>query len=274
MDNEIDFYNILKTIVVSGGLILQELRGKVENKPKKSDLPQNKTKKTTTAHTIIDNLIQEVALEILYPYLPNITINAEETTKRLTLFEQGNQNLCFHLDPLDGTYAYIKGYDGFAVGAGFSKDLEFFTSAIYFPALDKFYYAEKGNGIIVQNGMGTNLEFERFEKPKNCFVQKRCKHLLPITKKMDLEPFDSMCAHYTMTALAEGKLKLQLYHEASPHDFGIPKVLLEEAGGVCTDLKGNDIYFPEDFSRLPYFLAFYSEEVKDEFFSLYSEFNI
>jgi fructose-1,6-bisphosphatase/inositol monophosphatase family enzyme len=254
--------------VVTGGLILNAFRGKVENIPKKSDLPSDKVRESSTAHTMVDDLVQEIALEILHSHLPEIAINVEEQTPRMEMFKNNKSGFCFHLDPLDGTLAYLSNRDDFAIGAAFSRDLEFVSSAIYFPALDRLYHAEKGKGVNVQTGSGTKLSFVRPEKPKNMYIQKRCENLLPFVQEMNLDPFNTMSAHHGMIAIAEGNARVELYHMASPHDFGIPQVIVEEAGGICTDLEGNPIKFNSEFDRLPYFLAFYDGKTRDEFFAL------
>ncbi|MFW9996315.1 MAG: inositol monophosphatase family protein [Candidatus Odinarchaeota archaeon] len=267
-----NMYKVLKTIVVAGGLVLNAFRGNVQNIPKESDLPPEKVRESSTAHTLVDDLVQEIALEILYSHLPGISINVEEETSRREWFTSDKSGFCFHLDPLDGTLAYLRNSDGFAIGAGFSQDLEFIASAIYFPALDRLYYAEQGNGIRVQTGSGNEIPFSRAGKAADKYIQKRCEDLLPVVQKMKLEPFETMSAHHGMIAIAEGKARVDMYNMASPHDFGIPKVIVEEAGGICTDLAGKSIVFNAEFTRLPYFLAFFDEKTKEEFFSSQHQF--
>ncbi len=263
-----NYEKILKAIVVSGGMILNSMRGKVTNVPKKSDLPPELVKASSTAHTDVDDLVQDIALEFLYSHLPDIAINAEEDTARVKWFKTDKQGLCFHLDPLDGTLAYTKGRTDFAIGASFSDNLEFKMSAIYFPATDRLFYAERGKGVKLTNGLGEELDFIRPNLPEMKFGQKRCDEYLPILNKMGLTKLDSMSAHHSMVSVAEGKAAIEMYHMASPHDFGIPQVIVEEAGGICTDLEGNKIRYDNEFNRVPYFLAFYNNEIKEEFFEL------
>ena len=259
-------FDVLKAIVVSGGLILNSYRGKVKNDPKKSDLEAKYVQATSTAHTIVDDLVQDVALEILRSHHPSVSLNAEEDTTRVEWFSKDKTKFCFHIDPLDGTLAYTQGREDYAVGAGFSEDNIFIASAIYFPARDRLYYAEKGNGYKVTNGFGEPLEFIRGQTPAGYYIQKRCEVYVPLLEGMGLQPFDSMGAYNTMISVAEGKVAIQLYQKASPHDFGIPMVFLEEVGAVCTDGDGNPVRFDKDFNRLPYFFAFFNEDVKDKFF--------
>ncbi len=259
-------FDVLKAIVVSGGLVLNSHRGKVKNEPKKSDLEAKYVQESSTAHTIVDDLVQDIALEILRSHHPDASLNAEEDTQRVEWFSKDKTRFCFHLDPLDGTLAYTKGRDDYAIGAGFSVDNEFVSSAIYFPARDRLYYAERGSGFKVVNGLGEPVPFERPDLPANTYVQKRCEAYITVLEQMNLVPFDSMGAHNTMIGVAEGRVAVQLYQKASPHDFGIPMVFLEAVGAVCTDEVGHPIHFDKDFNRLPYFFAFFDERAKEEFF--------
>jgi 3'-phosphoadenosine 5'-phosphosulfate (PAPS) 3'-phosphatase len=62
-----------------------------------------------------------------------------------------------------------------------------------------------------------------------------------------------------------------MYHLASPHDFGVPQVIVEEAGGICTDLNGKLIKYDSNFNRVPWFLAFFDALTMNEFFSTMSK---
>ncbi|MFO7837698.1 MAG: inositol monophosphatase family protein [Candidatus Thorarchaeota archaeon] len=268
MDEPNDLLKVLKNAIIPGGIILNHLQDSIENIPKKSDLPDSKADATSTAHTIADDLVQEVVLEVLHSLMPNLRINAEEETPRTEVFTGDSGDLCFHLDPLDGTYSYTQGRKDHAVGAAFSRNRQFIASAIYFPAIDRIYLAGRGNGIRVETSMGRSLEFERRDEPDGFYSQKRAEKYLSVVQQMGLVKFDSMGAHHGMVAVAEGRLSVLMYHLASPHDFGIPQVIVEEAGGICTDLNGNPVQYSDDFARVPWFFAFSHPHVKDEFFTV------
>jgi myo-inositol-1(or 4)-monophosphatase len=268
-----EMFTVLKAIVLTGGLILTTFQGKVKNTPKTSDLPENMIEDSSIAHTPLDDLIQENALEILASHMPNIGINVEEKTDRINLFSNNKKNFCFHLDPLDGTLAFLQDRKDYSVGAAFSRNLHFIASAVYFPAFDRLYFAEKSKGIKVFDSLGkgqslsqSEQSFKRLSTPNSLYCQKRCDNLVKILDKMGLSKLDCLSAHHKVIYVAEGKASVQMCHLASPHDFGIPQVILEEAGGVCTDLEGNPIRYDETFARLPYFLGFYDESVKNAFF--------
>ncbi len=266
MVSQDELLEILLRTVIPGGIILNSLRGSISNQPKKSDLPEGTADETSTAHTSADDLVQEVALAILLDQFPDTCVNAEENTPRVKVFEQNQNSLCYHLDPLDGTLSYIRGNDGFSIGAAFSRNEEFIASVIYFPALDHIYMAARGSGISMRTALGQSLSFTRNEPPTKAYIQKRAENLVGIVTKMSLEPFNTMGAHHGMIAIAEGRAKVLLYRMASPHDFGIPQVIVEESGGICTDLEGNPVTYNKDFGRLPWFLAFFDSNAKDEFF--------
>jgi myo-inositol-1(or 4)-monophosphatase len=268
MDKEL---STLKTIVVTGGLILNSYRGKVSNQPKISDLPPEQVQESSTAHTVVDDLVQDASLQILQSTYPGIAVNAEEDTPRVKLFSSDKKGFCFHLDPLDGTLAYTRNRDDFAIGAAFSDNLKFISSAVYFPAQDRLYSAKRGMGVNVEDGLGNPLTFSSRKSPELHFTQKRCEPLLPILDKLSLTELDIMSAHQSMIALAEGRTSVLLYRMARPHDFGIPQVILEEVGGVCSDQHGNDIKYSVDFERIPWFFGFLNQESKELFFKLLDE---
>ncbi len=264
MDQDSRDLDVLKTIVLTGGMILNSHRGKVQNQPKASDLPPDQVRESSTAHTVVDDLVQEVCLEILHLSFPEVSVNAEENTPRVRLFSDEKDALCFHLDPLDGTLAYTRDRDDFAIGAAFSSERRFISSAVYFPALDRLYSAKRGHGVSVEDGLGNPLVLPQNAGPH--FVQKRAEPLLPVVERMGLEPLDIMSAHHSMIAVAEGRARVLLYKMASPHDFGIPQVILEERGGVCSTITGAEVEFDRGFPRVPWFLAFSDPGTKEEFF--------
>ncbi|MFX0107456.1 MAG: inositol monophosphatase family protein [Candidatus Hodarchaeota archaeon] len=266
-----ELLEVLLQTVLPGGIILNSLRGTIENSPKESDLPLGVADRTSTAHTIADDIVQEVALSILHFQCPNVRLNAEEDTPRVKLFEHNRNDLCYHLDPLDGTLSYVEGKNGFAIGAAFSRNTEFVASAIYFPAINRVFTATRGSGVSVQTGFGKTVPFNRRTPPGDLFLQKRSEKLLPLVEELGLTSFDAQGAHHGMLAIAEGRAKVLMYRFASPHDFGIPQVIVEEAGGVCTDLKGNTIAYDSQFNRVPWFFAFSDQDVKDAFFEKLSD---
>jgi fructose-1,6-bisphosphatase/inositol monophosphatase family enzyme len=257
---------VLKTIVLTGGLILNSYRGKVTNQPKESDLPPEQVRESSTAHTIVDDLVQDVSLQILHSAFPGVAVNAEEDTPRVSLFSSNKQAFCFHLDPLDGTLAYTRNRDDFAIGAAFSDNLRFISSAIYFPAQDRLYLAERGGGVQIEDGLGNILSLRNGSDYARHFTQKRCEPLLPVIERMNLTPLDIMSAHQSMIALVERRSQLLMYRMASPHDFGIPQVILEESGGVCSDQHGKEITYSAGFDRIPWFFGFANEDIKRQFF--------
>jgi 3'-phosphoadenosine 5'-phosphosulfate (PAPS) 3'-phosphatase len=77
-----------------------------------------------------------------------------------------------------------------------------------------------------------------------------------------------------MIAVARGEAQVLLYHRASPHDFGIPQVIVEEAGGICTDLQGEPVSYHEEWNRVPWFLAFADLPSRNRFFEAYDQSDI
>ncbi|TXT54912.1 MAG: putative Inositol-phosphate phosphatase [Candidatus Thorarchaeota archaeon] len=266
MVKETDYLALLRETVIPGGIVLRALQGRLDNTPKESDLPEEMTDAKSTAHTIGDDLVQEIALQILSSHSTDFRINAEEETPRVKIFNGTPTSYCYHLDPLDGTLSFIQGRDGFAVGAAFSRNLKFEASAIYLPARDELYLAQRGEGVRVESQFGVEIPFEKKDPPCDKYIQRRAEKLIPVVESMDLSHLETMGAHHGMLCVAKGEARVLMYRMASPHDFGIPQVIVEEAGGICTDLKGVPVSYQTNFPRVSLFLAFTDLETKDQFF--------
>ncbi|MBD3408078.1 MAG: hypothetical protein GF411_18300 [Candidatus Lokiarchaeota archaeon] len=266
MTKAIDLLNLLRETVVPGGIILRALQGKLDNRPKESDLPDDLADDKSTAHTIGDDLVQEVALQILSSHSTDFRINAEEDTPRVNTFSGTDSSFCYHLDPLDGTLSFIQGSDGYAVGAAFSRNKQFEASAIYFPARDKVYLAQRGKGIRVETQFRQELPFDRINPTSGKYIQRRAEKYVPVVESMNFTHLDTMGAHHGMVCIARGEARVLMYGRASPHDFGIPQVVVEESGGICTDSEGNPVTYEKGFPRVPLFMAFSDIETKEAFF--------
>ncbi len=166
--------------------------------------------------------MQEVALQILQIHGRDFRINAEEATPRTQIFTGDATSYCYHLDPLDGTFSYLNGRDGFAIGAAFSKDLRFEASAVYFPSQDRLYLAQRGKGVKVETALGEEVPFTRQHPPADHYIQRLAEQFIPLIEELGLQPLETIGAHHGMVAIAKGEAQVLLYHRASPHDFGIP----------------------------------------------------
>lgn len=95
-----------------------------------------------------------------------------------------------------------------------------------------------------------------------------------MSERLGLHPLDTMGVYHGMVAIARGEAQVLLYHRVSPHDFGIPQAIVEEASGTCTDLHGEAVSYDEDWNRVPWFLAFADLYSRNRFFEVYDQSDI
>lgn len=98
----------------------------------------------------------------------------------------------------------------------------------------------------VETTLGAELPFTRHDPPADFHIQQHAEQFILLFEQLGLKPMDTMGAHHGMIAIARGHAQVLLYHMASFHDFGIPQVIVEEVGGICTDLDGNPVSYDDE----------------------------
>jgi myo-inositol-1(or 4)-monophosphatase len=71
------------------------------------------------------------------------------------------------IDPLDGTTNYAHGYPLYCVSIGYERDGEVVAGAVYAPALDELYCAERGGGASCN---GRSLHVSTIERVRDALV--------------------------------------------------------------------------------------------------------
>jgi myo-inositol-1(or 4)-monophosphatase len=91
--------------------------------------------------TAADRESERFIVERLRAAFPSATILGEEGGERAGRAEER-----WIIDPLDGTTNYAHGYPLYCVSIGYERDGEVVAGAVYAPALDELYAAERGAG--------------------------------------------------------------------------------------------------------------------------------
>lgn len=157
------------------------------------------------------------------------------------------------VDPLNGTKSFIKGVDTFAVVIGLVENGVPIFGCVTVPAQNKIFYAEKGIGAF-QKSDG------KFEKIHSSLVNEIERSRLitrepsgdirPIEDKLDKLPFSERIAEGSgaklcVIATGDAEAHINTNTRASKWDISAPQIILEEAGGVVTDLDGNPIDYKD-----------------------------
>ncbi|MCF7871974.1 inositol monophosphatase [Candidatus Woesearchaeota archaeon] len=151
------------------------------------------------------------------------------------------------VDPIDGTLAYSNGHEGYGVMISLMKSNEITNTAIYMPALNEMYYAEKNKGVFM-NGQKINCSTEeQIISSTGLLSTKLNKERLNFEKKLykatkgniRLNSGYSVCNW--ITYVASGKVDWIFIPVVNPcpWDSDTVYLLLAEAGCEVTDSKGN-----------------------------------
>lgn len=93
-----------------------------------------------------DGMVEQLIISTVRDKFPDHGFFGEET---------GKTNLdaeCrWVIDPIDGTQSFVKHHVYFAISIAFQKQGETVAGAVYAPALDQLFYAEKGKGAYLND---------------------------------------------------------------------------------------------------------------------------
>lgn len=112
-----------------------------------------KVKSDNTPLTIADRLAHNKIKEVLGE--TRIPILSEEG-REMFYGERKNWEMFWLVDPLDGTIEFIKGNNEFTVNIALMADNECIGAVVYVPYLGKIYFAEKGCGAMLLEGVWPN----------------------------------------------------------------------------------------------------------------------
>lgn len=161
------------------------------------------------------------------------------------------------IDPLDGTKGFIDKKSEFSVMIGLVYLGEVVLGVVYNPIEDILYYAVKGKGSFKQSGEN----IERIEV-SNIDNTKKAKMLVSrhhggkseeiIFKKLDIKklvPCGSAGIKISLIAEGENELNINTSPKTWEWDVCAADIILREAGGRLTDIKGNEFTYNKEDSR-------------------------
>ncbi|OGH68917.1 MAG: hypothetical protein A3J66_02125 [Candidatus Magasanikbacteria bacterium RIFCSPHIGHO2_02_FULL_47_14] len=164
------------------------------------------------------------------------------------------------VDPLDGTRDFIKKTDEFAVMIGLAVAGQPVLGVVYNPARDELHYAEKGRGSFLQVGSAKPLQIsvDKSHDSSDVRLVLSRSHLKPeeieLAKQFHIQTMHSCGGTgIKMGRIAEGlyDLYLNMSSGCGEWDTCAPEVILQEAGGVVTDMFGKQfLYNQENVKRV------------------------
>ena len=170
--------------------------------------------------------------------------------------ERLNQKRVWIVDPLDGTKDFIHQTGEFAVMIGLVEKKENgyrpILGVVYLPAVDTFYYALEGKGAFKKAGnreekkiqVSSPEEFNQFRLVGSRFHSSELEEKL-FQKLGFREKVPCGSVGVKACTIAEGKAELNINPSDKTWEWDIcaPEIILQEAGGILTDLEGKQFSY-------------------------------
>ncbi len=177
--------------------------------------------------------------DIITSHFPEHSIIDEELGK-----DKKNSDYRWIVDPLDGTHNFMIGNPIFGVSIALEHKKEIILGVVYMPTLNRLYYAEKGKGAYCN---GKRIKVNNEKKLRNSIaifdskLRDKAKIKLNILEKIAKVVWRIRiygAAIYHNLLVAEGKVGLNIDFNSNPWDHSAALLIVEEAGGKVTTLKG------------------------------------
>ena len=222
-----------------GGKILKENYGNL-------DILKAEEKSHADFVTEVDKRSEEAILNFLARHFPEDAIVAEESGAHA-----GKSAYRWYIDPLDGTKNYMHGFPVFSVSIGLARDDEIVAGVVYLPILNELFSAEKGKGAFLN---GQRIHVSEVKDWNRVLLTTGFPHnnrdLLEIYLQSFRELFLRVSAvrrvgsaaadlAYLACGRFDGFWELRL----NRYDFAAGILLVQEAGGIVSDVTGGNTYF-------------------------------
>ncbi|MEW6562114.1 MAG: inositol monophosphatase family protein [Pseudomonadota bacterium] len=192
----------------------------------------------------VDRAAEQVIIQTLLEAYPNHAILAEESGNH------GESEYVWIIDPLDGTTNFLHGFPQYAVSIALMQNGVLTQAVIYDPNKNDLFTATRGRGAFLNDRrirvskrdhlidalIGTGFPYTRFEHMDaymNIFqdlMQKTSGLRRPGAASLDLA--------YTAAGRYDGFFETGL----NVWDIAAGCLLITEAGGLVSDLQGNDSF--------------------------------
>lgn len=204
----------------------------------------NKSHSVFDIQTSADVAIENYICEALRAEFPHLDVSGEESGG------QSPESIHWIIDPIDGTYSFVDGDSDVSIVVGLTdpRNDEMLFSAVYDPFTLDFYYAVKGFGAFVNDRPLLVFRGQRDFGPRvivDCvFNDKISKLLLELRDEGLITAYSGTGSlALRLCKVARGSRDACFSHAANGaliaiHDFGPAGLIVREAGGKITDLRG------------------------------------
>jgi 3'(2'), 5'-bisphosphate nucleotidase len=222
-------------------------------------------KEDRTPVTNIDKAASEMIIMTLKDIFPNVPIVSEEDDENISVDIIRREECFFVIDPIDGTWSYIKGASSFAINIALIVKGAPLYGFLAVPAERSIYFTNENMEVFV-------FDSEGMRKVEVNYDYSNGLDFLISHSKMSqkLEEYLSQSNVRTLTAIPSA-VKFALMLEGLGHiyprfaptsiwDTAAGHALLNAIGGDVIDEHGNSLRYNKDL-RNPHFIAKVSKKI-------------
>jgi len=199
--------------------------------------------------TAADRAASRLIVDRLREAFPNDAILSEEEIGEDLEWTRAERT--WIIDPIDGTVGFIKHEDDFAVQIGLVKDGKPVVGVVHLPAFGVTYEAARDSGsFLLANGGRTPMVVRNISDPSEMRVALSRNHFSPRMNIL-LDHFHfasnvrrgSVGLKMGLIAAQESDVYIHLSSRTKLWDTCAPQIILEEAGGILTDIYGDALVY-------------------------------
>ena len=195
--------------------------------------------------SIVDTAAEERIREVVGRALPEARVIGEELTPGHAV----DSGISFLVDPLDGTTNFLHDYPEYAVSVAALIDREAVVGVVVNVPLRARYVAVVGRGATVD---GDPIRVSHISEPARALIGtgfpfkypeqiERYVRELPAIMRATAGIRRAGAAALDLCAVAAGRFDAFWEHSLEPWDFAAGALIVREAGGVMTDLRGDPL---------------------------------
>lgn len=195
----------------------------------------------------VDSNAEDAIIKILLEAYPKHSILAEESG---AIGDQNEPEYQWIIDPLDGTTNFLHGFPQYSVSIALKHRGVLTQAVVYDPTGNELFTASRGRGAYLNDHrlrvskrnqlseclIGTGLPFREFTHMETYFSM--LKDIIPRVAGIRRPGSAALDLAYVAAGRYDGFWELQL----APWDMAAGCLLITEAGGLVSDLEGNETY--------------------------------
>lgn len=195
--------------------------------------------------SIADGQVERLIIDTIRKRFPDHSFFGEETGQSNTGSEYR-----WVIDPIDGTQSFVKKHVYFSISIAFQKNGQTIAAAVYAPALDRLFFAEKGKGATMN---GTPIHVSGCGKLEDALCTSGLACLRANLKHNGLPLFCSLRPHVRdvyrggsaaldLCNIACGTFDAYWEYCLNLYDVAAGVLIAQEAGAEIRDYFGGDEY--------------------------------